>query len=73
MLVILDSLAQRYHSLPSELLRTADTLDLRTMLVAQAWTHRQSESDTKPARPELTQDQMKAMIERTRQKNHDSN
>jgi hypothetical protein len=73
MLVILDSLAQRYHSLPSELLRTADTLDLRTMLVAQAWTHRQSESDNKPAKANLTQEQMMAMIERTRQKNHDSN
>jgi hypothetical protein len=41
------------------------------MLVAQAWTHRQSESDNKPAKANLTQEQMMAMIERTRQKNHD--
>lgn len=70
MMVILDSLAQRYHSLPSELMRNADTLDLRCMLVAQAWSHRQTESESGQPGTSLTQDQMKAMLERTRQ-HHD--
>jgi hypothetical protein len=67
LLVTLDSLAQRYGLLPSQALDSASTLDLRVMEIANRHASRKNEPTGK-IRPELSQKQMKAMIEQARKK-----
>jgi hypothetical protein len=65
-------MASRYHCLPSEILEKADTFDVYVLQTATAWQEYQQEvSKAKhsggpmPA-ANLSQDQMRAMIQRVR-------
>jgi hypothetical protein len=77
-IVLLDSIATRYHCLPSEVVRSGDTLDV-FIINAAIDIHRymdecakaQAEGKPKPAR-KLSQEQMKAMLERVRNGNKKS-
>lgn len=71
MMRTLDNLATRYHLLPSEALSRATTLDLEVMNLSTLWeNHREQEAERKrsnvnsgpPRAPELSQEQMKAMV-----------
>lgn len=72
---MIDAIATRYHCLPSEFLSKGDTFDVFVINVILE--HQQylmevekSKADGKPIPPKkLTQEQMKAMIERVRSKN----
>ena len=66
----LDTVAQRYGVLPSELLRRGDTLDLKCVELALAYEkhlNKKSQSGTVQDHG-YTQDQLKNMIERVKQK-----
>lgn len=68
---MLDSLATRYHLLPSQVLEKSDTLDILVMDVASAWHIQQrekaeAEAQGKVAPAKLSQDTMKQMIERVK-------
>ena len=69
-MTIVDTMAQRYHLLPTEVLSRATTFDLEVMFVSQDFQHRRSQQQEnaqgdKP-RPKLSQDQMQAMLDRAR-------
>lgn len=64
MLLTIDNLATRYHVLPSEAARNADTFDLIVLDLSSKWNKRQHEIQANGGiepTPELTQEQM-AMI-----------
>lgn len=71
---MLDTMAQRYHCLPSEILRSADTVDLYVLDVAMSWQrHQHEEAQRKQAgapapAPELSINKMKEMIERVKKR-----
>ena len=71
MVLTLDNLAHRYNCLPSEALARATTLDLYVLDVSARWSkyrderEEQGNSGARPA-PKLTQEQLKAMMERAR-------
>ena len=71
---MLDSLATRYHCLPSEVVQRGDTLDILVMDIALDWERHQREQaeakhSGKPApAPKMTQSELKAMIDRVRSK-----
>ncbi len=70
---MLDTMAQRYHLLPSEIMRRADTLDMYVLDVAMSWHRYQQEvaqaqqEGRPPPAPDLTINKMKEMIERVRE------
>jgi hypothetical protein len=71
--LVLDTLATRYHLLPSEVLARSDTLDYFVMDVAISWHNSQQEeaqakADGKPAQKKLSVDQMQEMINKVRKK-----
>lgn len=72
MILTLDRLAERYNCLPSEALTRATTMDLRVLEVQAKWTrHQQDLEDGKSSAkltPNLTQEQMQAMIDRVKGK-----
>lgn len=64
MLLTIDNLATRYHVLPSEAARNADTFDLIVLDLSSKWNKRQHDIQQNGGvepQPELTQEQM-AMI-----------
>lgn len=63
---MLDSMASRYGMLPTQVLATATTLDIYVLEKALAYTNRAKDPDYDPSKPNLTQEQMKAMIEQVR-------
>lgn len=70
MMLIIDTLAHRYHCLPSQVLAQANTFDLRVNEIRalherrqqQAQSGSRSDSVLKQPQPQLTQDQMTRMI-----------
>lgn len=68
MILALDNLATRYHCLPSQILSTGTTFDLRVCEVATMWINRQNNPDTHSSKlsSDLSEDQMRQMIERAR-------
>jgi len=74
-LLLIDAVATRYHCLPSELLRRGDTFDvfvINTILEHQQYQAEveQAKAEGRPVPPKkLSQEQMKAMIERVRSGN----
>lgn len=70
MMLTLDNLATRYHCLPSEALSRADTLDLHILDVSAKYAQRQQDiRDGKlSATPQLSQEQMRAMIDAVKDK-----
>lgn len=64
----LDHLANRYHLLPSEAMARATTFDLHVLDVATQWQKRQDAiaRGERPDVPDLSQEEMMAMIEATR-------
>lgn len=69
--LILDSLATRYHLLPSQVLTQADTLDYYVMDVAHSYEQYQrqlaeAKVSGKPMPANLTVDQMQNMLERVK-------
>lgn len=70
---MLDTMAQRYHLLPSEIMRRADTLDMYVLDVSMSWQRYQQECAQRreaglpPPAPDLSINNMKEMIERARQ------
>ena len=73
MLLSLDNLAHRYHCLPGEALARATTFDLYVLDLGAKWVKYQQEQADLEARgirstnKQPSQDEMLAMIERTRQ------
>lgn len=72
MLLSLDNLAHRYHCLPGEALARGTTFDLYVLDLSAKWNKYQSEKENarhtgKPARQELSTEQMMEMIKRTRE------
>ena len=76
MMITLDAMAERYKQLPSAVLDSGTTFDLRVFDVGAAWNRHQYEKHTQT--PEqgrekraktLTVDQLQAMVERTRKQN----
>ena len=70
MLIMLDSIAERYGMLPSQVLATANTLDLVVLTAAVAYRNDLHESATNPKHvpnhKQPTQEEMLAMLERAR-------
>jgi len=73
MMITLDVMSERYKQLPSALLESGTTFDLRVFDVGAAWNRHQHEKHTQTPEQSrerraksLTVDQMQAMIERTR-------
>jgi hypothetical protein len=69
---MIDSVATRYHLLPSEVLARADTLDLLVLDVAQSW-HQQMQaranaeaSGQLPPAPDIPVNKLQEMLERVR-------
>ena len=78
MLLTVDNLAHRYHCLPSEVLERATTLDLHVIDLSSKWQRHQHEELEKqqanqyaPKRPNLTKDQMQAMMDRVKREKND--
>ena len=71
---MLDTMASRYHRLPSELIATADTFDLLVMDTAIQWTnaqHKKAEAEAtgnKYSPDNIPQDALKSMIDRVKKK-----
>lgn len=71
---MLDSLATRYHLLPSEVLQRADSLDLMVYDVAVSYERhlreqaRRQESGATPAVPEVSVNTMQQMLDKVRRK-----
>lgn len=71
---MLDTLATRYHCLPSEVVQRGDTLDILVMDIALNWERYQRElaeakyNNKPPPAPKLSQGELKAMMERVRSK-----
>ena len=71
MLLTIDNLAHRYNCLPSQALAYGTTFDLHVLDVSARWSKYQYEKaeqgneHVKPS-PKLTQEQLKAMMERAR-------
>lgn len=64
---MIDKMAQRYHKLPSELLRDATVYDLRIMDVVDSFINyrRQlQENKGRPPAPKMTEEEMVARIEK---------
>lgn len=74
----LDFVAKRYGTLPSKVLAEGSSIDMLVAEIAvgyQNWTYEEAERKQKgapPKPPDLTQEQMMAMIERVRN-NEDKN
>lgn len=72
MILTLDNLAHRYNLLPSEALARATTLDLYVLDISAKWSKYQVDKaegrQSNSAKSNLSQDEMKAMIERVRSK-----
>ena len=70
--LLLDSIATRYHLLPSEVLNRADALDYLVMDVSTSWQRREqdlAEAKSKgvaPPAPELSINTMQQMLERVK-------
>lgn len=70
--ILLDSLATRYHLLPSEVIQRADTLDVMVMDTAMAWQRVQRErmeaehrGEPKPA-PKIPVNKLQEMIDKVK-------
>jgi hypothetical protein len=74
MMLTLDSLSQRYGQLPSSVMQNGSTFDLAVIDLAFKWERIQRERannpNYKPEKPKanLTQEQMRAMIQAVRKK-----
>ena len=72
---MLDRMATRYHYLPSQILSSASTLDLYVMNNAMSYYKRQQDSSQtmagsdKPSAPELSQDEMMTLLNKTKAQN----
>ena len=67
--MMIDTMAKRYALLPSEILDRASTVDLYVLSNALSYTARQSETRVNskaPPIPKLTQEQMRAMIDKVK-------
>jgi hypothetical protein len=62
-------LAKTYHLLPSEVLARATTFDLMVADAMMTWEQEQQDrANGKQPTPQLSQEQMRAMLERVRNK-----
>ena len=69
MILMLDSIGQRYGCLPSEVLARGDTLDIEVLIRSVAWQNnreRELMSGTKTVDHGLSVDEMQAMLSRVR-------
>jgi hypothetical protein len=69
MLIMLDSMAERYGILPSECLQRANTLDLTVLTAAVSYRNELNEAaanNAVPGHKQPTQEEMIAMLERAR-------
>lgn len=69
MILMLDSIGQRYGCLPSEVLARGDTLDIEVLIRSVAWQNnreRELMSGTKTIDHGLSVDEMQAMLSRVR-------
>ena len=66
MILAIDNMAAKYHYLPSEVLATGTTFDLRVAEIATMWSNRQNEQATtgRAPAPKPTQQQMLEMLEK---------
>jgi len=77
--LMIDTIASRYHCLPSEVIESADTFDLyivNTALDLHAKAREQEEKKNRkgpPPAPKLTEDQMKAMLASVEEKQNGTN
>lgn len=77
MAITLDNLASRYHLLPSECLVRASTFDLYILNTSTKWENHKREEEARrsqglnpsPKRPNLSQEEMLAMIKRVKERN----
>lgn len=70
MVLSIDAIAKRYSLLPSEVLDRASTFDLVILDTALSYQkYKQDEAEGKKPVPQLSQDQMKGMLERVRNGN----
>lgn len=73
-MILLDSLATRYHLLPSQVLQQADTLDIMVMDVAHGYDRYLRERNSAqaagqpPPAPPLSVNKMQEMIQRVKGK-----
>lgn len=74
-ILLIDSIATRYHCLPSEIVEKGDTFDvfiINSAIDIQKWMSDAAEAERegkpKPAKP-MSQDEMLAMMERARNGN----
>jgi hypothetical protein len=72
MILTLDNLASKYHCLPSEALARSTTFDLYVLDVSTKWYNHQHEraqnDDSSTITPELSVEQMQAMIARVKER-----
>ncbi len=74
-MLLIDAIATRYHCLPSEFLSKGDTFDVFVINVIlehqqyMAEAERAKQEGRPPPPKKLTQDEMRAMIERVRSRN----
>jgi hypothetical protein len=76
MMITLDAMSERYKQLPSALLESGTTFDLRVFDIGAAWNryqhekHNETPEQSRQKRAQsLTVDQLQAMIQRTRKQN----
>lgn len=68
MFLTIDNLAARYHLLPSQVFRTADTLDLYVLDLGARWSNHRHQQASGPAHnqpapvAQLTQEQMIELV-----------
>jgi hypothetical protein len=70
---LLDSLASRYHLLPSEVLRRGDTLDILVLDTALQWHHMKEQearakAEGKPMPTKMPVNKLQEMLDSVRQK-----
>lgn len=66
-LLLLDSLATRYHLLPSEIMTRSDTLDILVMDAAVSWSkymedQQQAKRDGRPPAPQIPVNKLQDMM-----------
>jgi hypothetical protein len=67
-MITVGSLAQRYHLLPSDVAARATTFDLEVATVMSVWEQQQLDQSQGRVTPQLSQEQLQAMLNRVREK-----
>ena len=66
-LLLVDSLATRYYKLPSEIIRSSDTIDVLVMDAAVSWSRymedqQQAKRDGRPPAPQIPVNKLQEMM-----------